>query len=300
MYSTCMKIVEEKITQVVQLYAALGLTQETIDAFRSLVEFYYSQYGRDLPWRKTNDAYHIFVSEVMLQQTQVDRVVPKYTQWIQQLPDFSSLATSNFDNVLRLWQGLGYNRRALNMQKTAQIIVENYNGILPSDPNILQTLPGIGKATAASIAVYAYNAPVVFLETNIRTVYITLFFSGFEKVDDNDIAFFLELTMDVHNTSRWYNALMDLGTYLKKTRPNPTRSSSKYRVQSPFHGSKRKIRGHVLKLLLQNSTMHTSDLKKVINDERFEDVLNDLCKEGLVSESKGVYTIRKQQELTEN
>lgn len=291
MYSTCMKIVEDKIADIVRLYNDHGLTQETIDSFKALVEFYYSNYGRDLPWRKTNDPYHIFVSEVMLQQTQVDRVEPKYLQWIHELPNFSSLATCSFDTVLRLWHGLGYNRRALNLQRAAQIITEKHNGIVPSNPEILATLPGIGKATAASIACYAYNAPVVFLETNIRTVYITLFFPDTEKVDDKDIAFFLELTMDITNPSRWYNALMDLGTYLKKTRPNPTRSSRVYRVQSPFHGSKRKVRGQVLSLLLEYPRMHLHELQKHITDERLYDILSDLKIEGLIKESKGMYFV---------
>jgi A/G-specific adenine glycosylase len=159
-----------------------GGTPETpktreIREFRKTVYVYFRSHGRTLPWRRGHDPYHVFVSEIMLQQTQVDRVGPKFEAFIAALPSFSALAKAPLKKVLTLWQGLGYNRRALHLKKSAGIIVKKYNGKLPSAPEILDTLPGIGNATAASIAAFAFNKPVVFLETNIRTVLIHHFFS---------------------------------------------------------------------------------------------------------------------------
>jgi A/G-specific adenine glycosylase len=148
-----------------------------IRKFRKIVYTYFGSHGRTLPWRRGHDPYHVFISEIMLQQTQVDRVGPKFEAFITALPSFSALAKAPLKKVLSLWQGLGYNRRALHLKKSAEIIVKKYNGRLPSSPEILETLPGIGTATAASIAAFAFNKPVVFLETNIRTVLIHHFFS---------------------------------------------------------------------------------------------------------------------------
>jgi endonuclease III len=146
--------------------------------FRRLVYRHYETQGRDFPWRRTDDPYHILVSEIMLQQTQTQRVAEKYASFIASFPGFESLAGAPLHDVLAAWQGLGYNRRALNLQKCARAIVGEHGGTLPENPDDLALLPGIGRATAASIAAFAFNKPVVFLETNIRTVFIYLFLQG--------------------------------------------------------------------------------------------------------------------------
>lgn len=146
--------------------------------FQQLVKDFYRQSGRDLPWRHTITPYRIVVSEIMLQQTQVPRVLIKYPEWLKRFPNWKSLATASTADVIRAWQGLGYNRRALALKKIAEIVMSEYRGKLPSDPELLVSFPGIGSATASSICAFAYNQPVVFIETNIRRVYIHHFFSG--------------------------------------------------------------------------------------------------------------------------
>lgn len=264
-------------------------------AFHSLIYGYYSAFGRTLPWRYTGDPYHVFISEIMLQQTQVDRVVQKYLDFIARFPSFVVLAEAEFNDVLMMWHGLGYNRRAMNLQKAAQTVVAQHNGILPSDPEELIRLPGIGKATAASIAAFGFDKPTVFLETNIRTVYITLFFADncSDILDDVIVPIAAEM-LDTGSPSRWYNALMDLGTYLKKTRPNPTRRSREYSRQSPFHGSKRQLRGLVLKELLEIGTLSKDRLYGISTDDRLNDVIDELTKEGFIAEEGGCYMIRKE------
>ncbi len=293
MYSERMDHIEEMIAKCQTMYRRSGMDISTITLFYQLVEYYYVNFGRDLPWRRTQDPYHIFISEIMLQQTQVDRVIPKYIDWITHFPDFKSVSEAGFDEVMSYWQGLGYNRRALNLHKAATIIDHDYQGILPKDPDILATLPGIGNATAASMSVFAYNTPLVFLETNIRTVFIVLFFSENEIVDDSAIINLLKRSCDEVRPARWYNALMDIGTYFKKTRGNPGRNSKKYRMQEPFHGSKRKIRGQVLSLLIKNGQLCVESLYDQIGDDRIHEVLLDLTHEGLIAEKNGHYGISK-------
>ncbi len=264
-------------------------------AFHSLIYGYYAAFGRTLPWRYTGNPYHVFISEIMLQQTQVDRVVQKYLDFTARFPSFAVLAEADFNDVLMMWHGLGYNRRAMNLQKAAQTVVAQHNGILPSDPEVLLQLPGIGKATAASIAAFAFNKPTVFLETNIRTVYITLFFADHhDDIHDDLLLPIAEEMLDTDAPSRWYNALMDFGTYLKKTRPNPTRRSRQYSRQSPFHGSKRQLRGLVLKELLELGSVSKDRLYTISTDDRLDDVIEELTKEGFIAEEGGCYMIRKE------
>ena len=155
--------------------------------FQQMVLSYYNNYGREMAWRDTTDPYLILVSEIMLQQTQVERVTTKFPEFIRAFPDFASLAVAPLDNVLSVWQGMGYNRRAIALQKCAIRVMNEYNGILPADVDLLATFPGIGRATASSIAAFAFNLPVVFIETNIRRVFIHFFFTGNETVSDAEI-----------------------------------------------------------------------------------------------------------------
>jgi len=269
------------------------LSAREITKFRKAIYEYYNEHGRDLPWRGTRDPYYILVSEIMLQQTQVERVVEKYTAFVQRFPDFRVLAETSFQDVLSVWQGLGYNRRAAALKRIGEIVTEKHNGELPADLGSLAALPGIGYNTACAILTYAFNEPVAFIETNVRTVFIHFFFRDRERIKDSEILPLVEQTLDRKKPHAWYSALMDYGTMLKKTHGSINPKSAHYQKQSPYKGSDRQIRGMVLKHLLQNSHSSRSDMTEIfgVEPDRLQRALRSLEKEGFVRESRGVYSI---------
>jgi A/G-specific adenine glycosylase len=257
----------------------------TITEFKKIIWSHYRQHGRTFDWRHADDPYCVFISEVMLQQTQTARVAYKYAEFMTRFPTLNSLASASLKDVLNAWQGLGYNRRGMYLHNAAQEIVQNYNGIIPNDPELLVQLPGIGKATAASICAFAFNSPTVFIETNIRTVFIHFFFSGQEKVHDKDIALLVQETVDPEHARDWYYALMDYGVMLKKAVPNPSRKSAHHAKQSKFEGSDRQIRGMIIKLLAkQQEPIAKSGLIELIakDSARVETIISQLIAESLV------------------
>ncbi|NMB78947.1 MAG: A/G-specific adenine glycosylase [Methanomicrobiales archaeon] len=260
---------------------------DSIAAFQGMVISYYADHGRDLPWRHTTVPYRILVSEIMLQQTQVGRVLEKYPAFLEAFPDFPALAGAPLTGVLAQWQGMGYNRRAIALQKCAARVVTEFHRELPADVEILSTFPGIGRATASSICAFAFNMPVVFIETNIRRVFIHFFFADRETVDDTELLPVVERALDRKNPCQWYNALMDLGTDLKTRVPNPNRRSRQYTKQSAFEGSDRKIRGEILRLLLAEKRMSKKAVCTTFPEEpeRIERILGDLEREGFVTRS---------------
>jgi A/G-specific adenine glycosylase len=264
------------------------LTQAKINTFKKSVLSYYRRNARDLPWRETTDPYHILVSEIMLQQTQVDRVLPKYTAFIKRFPDVGSLAASPLKEVLVMWQGLGYNRRAQSLHNSARIITDELGGRMPETREALQTLPGIGPYTAAAVSVFAYNHACVFIETNIRAVYIHCFFPEAAGVSDAQLEPFIAATLNKRNPRRWYNALMDYGVYLKKLHGNPARKSKHHAVQSRFEGSDRQIRGMIIKILGKTESMNTRELVRQIGKEpeRVHPIIDQLVNEGLVQQQR--------------
>lgn len=259
--------------------------------FTRIVWDFYSKHARKLPWRgKCVDAYKVFVSEIMLQQTQVDRVMPKYRAFLQRFPTVEKLATATNKEVLGMWQGLGYNRRALFMKQAAKKIVEKYNRVFPKDPEVLESLPGIGPYTARAIAVFAYNQTEVFIETNIRSVYIHHFFPrARKKVDDTKLVPIIARTVDQENPREWYAALMDYGSHLKKTLPNPSRKSKQHAKQSRFKGSQRELRGKIIKELVGGSCTGNK-LETLCKDDRLYIVLDKMISEGVV-QKKGKYYV---------
>lgn len=280
----------------------ITLTHKQIEIFRQLVFDYYASNRRDLPWRKTTDPCQIMVSEVMLQQTQVDRVIPKYKAWLERFPDVKTLAQASLREVLTYWSGLGYNRRGQNLWKAAQMLESEYGGsfqtlmsVTTGKKDPLTKLPGIGPYTAAAIRAFAWNQPVIVIETNIRTVYIHHFFpETTEKIDDTALLPLIEATLDKENPRDWYNALMDYGTYLKQTQGNATRKSNSYAKQSQFKGSKRRLRGMIVKHLTSNNAATLSDLLTLDPDEqeRIGVIAQELVAEGLlVSDNLGNYQI---------
>jgi len=248
---------------------------------------------RDLPWRHTYEPYQIWISEIMLQQTQAGRVIEKFKEFIAAFPDITALGGADLKAILKVWQGLGYNRRALYLKKLAQTVITDYGGVIPDNRKELEELPGLGPATSASIAAFAFNRPVVFLETNIRTVFIHHFFPGEEKVRDSAILPLAEAAIDQDNPRRWYNALMDYGTMLKKSGVNPGRRSVHYCRQSPFKGSDRQIRGMSLRLLTEHASLTRNELIDRLDGDspRITKILDRLVKEGLIREEKKCYRI---------
>jgi A/G-specific adenine glycosylase len=256
-----------------------------IESFRKEIYRYFETSGRLLPWRKTRDPYKILISEIMLQQTQVERVVEKYKTFIKAFPDFHSLNRASLAKVYSLWQGLGYNRRALALKRIAQTVVDEYGAQLPDTVEKLSSLPGIGAATAASICAFAFNKPMVFVETNIRTVFIHRFFRQRRSVDDSEIVTLAEKVMDKNNPRKWYSALMDYGTMLKKKYPGLSRKSAQYKKQGPFQGSRRQLRGKILKILIEHPRQTEISVLKTLgsgNKEAMHAIIGELIREGFI------------------
>jgi A/G-specific adenine glycosylase len=270
-----------------------GLTARTVRRFRGIITRHYRSQGRNLPWRQTTDPYHILVSELMLQQTQVERVVDKYQQFITAFPDFASLARASLQRVLKIWVGLGYNRRALALKKTAAIVMKEHNGRLPSSEKLLVTLPGVGKYTASAIAVFAFNQPVILVETNIRTVFLYFFFKNRTSVRDSEITPLIQKTVPKANPRMWYNALMDYGVRLKTMHPNPNRRSAHYHKQSPFKDSDRQIRGMTVKLLTRGTPMSEREIVRTLAKDpvRVKNILSRLEEEKFVKKKGRRFTI---------
>lgn len=273
-------------------------TRTDTQKFRTAVWQYYNRHGRhDLPWRQPEpdgafDPYKIMLSEIMLQQTQVNRVTPKYTAFIAQFPSLEQLASTELGDVLRAWQGLGYNRRAKFLWQAAREIMNSYEGCFPSNETELVKLPGIGKNTARAILAYAFSQPVTYVETNIRTVFIYHYFSNHTEIHDREILAQVQATLpqEASHIRQWYWALMDYGAYLKQTKGNLNKLSKHYVKQSAFHGSKRQVRGAVLRTLSVGPAA-LPFLQQNIPDIRLRDVLTELEQEGLIQNKGGMFSL---------
>ncbi len=243
------------------------LTADQIAQFQKLIYEFYSHNRRDFIWRNEVTPYKIVVSEIMLQQTQTVRVVPKFKNWLIQFPDFATLAAASNHDVLTAWQGLGYNRRGLAIAQIAKIVMSEHAGKLPNDPKTLESFPAIGLNTAGSICAFAFNLPIVFIETNIRTVYTHTFFPRQTQISDKQLLPLIEQTIDRNNARQWYYALMDYGVHLKQNLPRINSASKHYTKQSQFIGSKRQVRGAIIKILTQLKTVDYQTLLDMINFE---------------------------------
>ena len=273
-----------------------------IAAFQQAILSWYHDNRRSFPWRETTDPYKILVSEIMLQQTQTERVVPKYTEFLEAFPTAHALAEAPLADVLEHWNGLGYNRRARYLQQACQTVVRDMGGVFPETPAGLQKLPGVGPYTSRAIACFAFgdrNPASVepFIETNIRSVFIFFFFNDKQEIEQdvelqkrtlNDVpssdsiisiskgesvsdAQILRLvadsmpSADVMSAREWFYALMDYGSMLKKKTVNPNRRSSSYTKQSRFEGSVRQARGVILRQLVKNkeTSLSLSQIQKI-------------------------------------
>lgn len=240
---------------------------------------------RDMPWRRDIRGYYVLVSEIMLQQTQVDRVLPKFEAFIARFPDFQTLADASLADVLTLWSGLGYNRRAKFLHNAAKTVVVEHGSKLPDTFEELIKLPGIGKNTAGALLAYVYNQPVLYIETNVRTVYLHHFFADDTDVADTTILEKLAGTIDTEHPREFYWALMDYGSWLKRSGVRNTTASRHYRKQTPLAGSVREVRGHIIRLLTTGQTT-LGELQDVADthDGRFEMAYQQLIEEGLIEQ----------------
>lgn len=220
----------------------------------------------------------------MLQQTQVSRVIEKYELFMRTFPNIESLAQAPLREILGVWQGLGYNRRALVLKRLADTLVSQFDSKIPANAEDLKKLPGIGEATANAICAFAFNQPVVFAETNIRSVFIHHFFPEGANIKDAEVLPLVSQTLDSRNPRKWYWALMDYGAALKKNMVNPGRSSAHYQKQSPFKGSNREIRGRILQTLVKNPKISEDELigKLPFEGEAVRRNVTELVREGFL------------------
>lgn len=254
--------------------------------FKRLVWNFYKKEGRDLPWRNTTNPYHIWVSEVMLQQTQVARVLPKYKAFLKKFGTVGKLAQAPLSEALSCWQGLGYNRRAKLLHLGAKYVAEKHKGVFPKED--MESIPGVGPYTASAIKAFAFNIPSACIETNIRTVYTHHFFKDKSGVSDKEILEVVEKTLDRKNPREWYWALMDYGAHLKASGVQINKKSKHYTKQSVFKGSDREVRGAIIRALTQKKSVQT------VFPERKEQVqkqIKNLLKEGFIQKSGRGYKL---------
>jgi A/G-specific adenine glycosylase len=252
-------------------------------SFQNKVLTWYSKNKRDLPWRKTTDPYKILVSEVMLQQTQVDRVIPFFNQWLKEWPDVKSLAKADTHRLLELWSGLGYNNRALRLRKLCQFLVEKNNGEMPRQKDVLLSLPGIGPYTAGAVMAFAYNKEVAVVDTNIRRVFIHELKLD-EDISNDELEKIALEVVPKGKSCIWYNALMDYGALFKTARKTGIESLSK---QGKFEGSDRQLRGDIVKRLLQEKSLKRDS----IVDDRAERVIKGMVRDGVIVVEKNIVSL---------
>ena len=260
-------------------------------AFFKALRPYLDEKRRVLPWRILEpdgqmDPYRVLVSEMMLQQTQVGRVVPKFVAFLEAFPTLEVLAEAKLAGVLKLWSGLGYNRRAKYVHDAATRLVGTRGQWSMTK---LADLRGIGHNTAAAIRVYSYDTAEVFVETNIRTVYIHHFFAGQGNVADTSVVSLLKATLPSGNYRQFYWALMDYGTVLKAEVGNASRQSRHFSKQSRFEGSRRQLRGQVIRELTDSSGKTIDELELSLSDARLQSVLDTLVMEGLLHLDEKAY-----------
>lgn len=253
-----------------------------IREFQDLLQEKGRELYRDMPWRHDTRPYYVLVSELMLQQTQVDRVIPKFQAFIKKFPDEKTLAAAPLSDVLVLWNGLGYNRRAKYLHDAAKKIMASFDSKFPETKEGLLSLPGVGPGTAGAILAYAFNQPEIFIETNVRTVYFHHFFTDGDKVTDKQLAEKVDQTIDREHPREFYWAVMDYGTWLKKNGAGRVGQSAHYKKQSALKGSVREIRGQIVRALAAGN-LTAKELRLVVTyDDRFDLALAGLLSDGLV------------------
>lgn len=267
---------------------------------RRKIRGWYHRHAPRLPWRETTDPYHIFISEVMLQQTQISRVLIKYPEFIKTFSTIQSLARAPLSCILSAWHGMGYNRRALYLKRAAETIVKEHKSCVPKIEQELRALPGIGPYSARAVLCFAYGICKPFVETNIRRTIIHECFPDQQKVSDADILTVLKELQPRANTRAWYYALMDYGRDALRRIPNPNRSSKQYAKQSKFEGSPRYIRAKIISYLLENKKTTAEELHASLRKNEYlsrlsqravKNALAGLEKEKLIRKSRLFFLI---------
>ena len=300
------------------------MSEQNHTYFHKQLLSWYKDVGRKLPWRETNDPYKILVSEIMLQQTQVSRVIDKYDSFIRQFPDVYSLAQASKSTVIREWSGMGYNKRAVNLHRTAQIIVQNHNGQVPKSLESLVALPGIGRYTASAIANFAFKLRVPVVDINIKRV-IGRGDHG-SSFDTDKLAWdtATKYLPEKTKTPDWHQALMDLGATVCTSRKpscescpivlncsasirfvftkNNTKmgTPSSKKTNPTFVGSNRFYRGRIVEELRGRiDPIEIDKLGSLIKPDYsahtdkiwFEKLINTLVKDGLIEKEKGMASL---------
>ncbi len=267
-----------------------------LDAFVRRVLESGREHHRDFPWRRTRDPYAVLVSEVMLQQTQAHRVVPYYEEWLASFPTLEALAAAPLEAVLRLWQGLGYNRRAVALKRLSEQVVaahrtsgEGGPATLPDDELALRALPGVGPATSAGVLAFAFGRYAVYLETNVRTVVLHELLADRDGVSDREVAPLVAAAAARAEAAgvdarTWYHAMLDHGAYLKRVLPNPSRRSAHHARQSAFEGSRRQKRARLLRAVLDAPDAGLDALAPILGLDTAEtlELLEALEREGFL------------------
>lgn len=262
-----------------------------VKAFQKKILSFYKERGRDLPWRTTTDRYNILVSEIMLQQTQVERVIPKYEAWLQAFSTPSALAATPLSKVLQLWSGLGYNSRAKRLHDAAKIIVKEHKGIVPDTVEELIALPGIGPYTARSILIFADNQDLATVDTNIRRILIHELKLK-EKISDKELFVLAKKILPKGKSRDWHNALMDYGATILTARKSGIKPKS---TQSTFKESKRYYRGRIIKYLTTNERISIKKIKQMFPDTKHDlkSIVEELIKEGLLEKKNNMYVLKE-------
>lgn len=248
-------------------------------SFQKQILDWYDTFKRELPWRDNPNPYHVLVSEIMLQQTQVDRVIPKYHAFLERFPSLNDLAAASTADVLRAWQGLGYNRRAVNLKRLAETAVREYGGELPSAVEDLEKLPGVGKYTARAVASFAFGAQVPVVDTNVRRVLSTFAGRDLTERETWDLAARL---LPEGRAADWNGALMDYGALVQKAVPR--RSGKK---TEPFGTTNRFWRGRIVDALRLHGALNMDDLLNALpypnrDEVRVRGLVRALHEEGMV------------------
>ena len=268
----------------------------TISKFQKLILTWHKKNKRDMPWRNTKDPYKILVSEVMLQQTQVARVLPKYKEFLKEFPTLTSLAQASDKKLLHVWAGLGYWKRALSLKKTAQIILKEYHGKFPKKPELLKKLPGIGPYTAGAVACFAFLNKDAFLDTNIRRVYLYFFFSEKNNISDRNILTIAKKSVWKKNSREWHYALLDYGAVILKDK-KINKQSKHYTKQSKFEGSLRFFRTKIIRFLLDQpkQTAAIKKIERLLKESKSPyastKILSGLEKDGLIKKKRNSYSL---------
>ncbi|HWR27858.1 MAG TPA: Fe-S cluster assembly protein HesB [Candidatus Thermoplasmatota archaeon] len=267
-----------------------NITTTEIKRFQKKVFSFYEKNKRDLPWRKTIDPYKILLSELMLQQTQVKRVILYYEKWIARWPTIDALASASLPEVLHMWMGLGYNTRAKNLHTTARKIVATFNSDVLQAMKQYKELPGIGKYTSQAVQIFSSNSDLVTVDTNIRRILISEFKLPI-KIADKELWLLAETCLPLGESRDWHNALMDYGALHMTAQKTGIKPKTQ---QTQFEGSNRQIRAQILRCLLQKS-MSFSELEKTvgIGQMRLGAILDKMMNEKIIENKNKTYHLNE-------